>query len=223
MLFVAFTLIAIACPSRVWAGPRVRGEQVQELDEYGEPKPEPKPEPEPKRKPTEVLVFPFVLASLGGGAYVDKRIGVFGGDTLVGFDLSATTGEGWGSFMMTPNIGWSGWRTLDAPSRLRASTFTGRLDLGYRHNVSSMGFLATIAGRVGNGRGPEPDRPPARLSGAQVGATWRLFDNIVSLECQVHFTRHLGEWNTDIRAMATFNLAWIGVGIWAAGLSRGLS
>lgn len=157
--------------------------------------------------------YPAILTPFGGGSYRDQRLGVFGGDVLLGAGIIFGDWSETHTFVMMPTLGWSGWRTLDKPVSLRANTFTGRLDLGYMNHAVWQGITVFSAGRIGTGRGPEPDRDPAQLYGAQVGVTyWPVTGHqpntgLLGLEFQSNYSNFAGEWHHDLRFVLTVNLA----------------
>jgi hypothetical protein len=75
------------------------------------------------------------------------------------------------------------------------------------------------AGRIGTGRGPERERDPFMLYGAQVGVTyWPITGyvphaGIVGLEFQSNYSNYLGEWHNDMRFMVTLNLSALASGL----------
>lgn len=160
---------------------------------------------------------PIALVSFGGGARLDERLGTFGGDVLVG--VQAYFGR-WGEFVVIPTLGWSGWRTLERPSRLRANTFTARLDLGYMNASTHMqGVTLSLAGRVGGGRSLEQVGRATSLYDLQAGVAWWPYQNVVGLEFQPHFTHHRGVWETELRGMVTVNVVRVALGIFALAMS----
>lgn len=167
--------------------------------------PQREPAASPRSRP-EVEPYATLSTGFGGGARRDARVGVLGGEVLLG--VGVLVGH-WDAFVAVPSFGWSGWRALDAPSRLRANTFTTRLDLGW-FNIDDhyQGLTISGAGKFGTGRGPEPTSGPRRLLGAQVGVMWWPYRGVVGLEFQTHFTHYRGAWHEDFRAVVNVNLLW---------------
>lgn len=166
----------------------------------------------PKRWNPKYYGIPLLHTVFGGGSYLNRRLGVFGGDVLAGFGFIYGDDH---AIVFRPTVGWSGWRTTDKPASLRANTFTGRFDIGYANYESHLQGVSIFgAARVGTGRGPEDDRAPFQLAGAQVGLTYWAFtgyqgEGFVGLEFQSNFTHALDEWDTDLRFMVNLNFAWL--------------
>jgi hypothetical protein len=174
-----------------------------------------KVEPAPffRRHLMSVEPAPVILTTFGGGSYTKQRLGVIGGDVLAGASFMFVDTAEKNTLVLIPSIGWSGWRTRDKPVSLRANTFTGRVDFGYMNFRYLQGLTVFGAGRIGTGRGPERDRDPFMLYGAQVGVTyWPLTGyvphaGILGLEFQSNYSNYLGEWHNDLRFMVTLNLS----------------
>jgi hypothetical protein len=173
---------------------------------------------------SEFSGFPALLTTFGGGMQSDQRIGVLGGDVLAGVGM--LYGNDVHSLVLTPTLGWSGWRTFDEPS-LRANTFTGRVDLGYMSFWTLQGITVFGAARVGSGRRVDPDSDRSSLWGAQVGVTywpfvgWWPHAGVVGLECQWNHTNYLGEWHSDVRFVLNVNAGLLFIplaAMWEAGI-----
>jgi hypothetical protein len=164
-------------------------------------------EPPPVER-VDVGGFPALLLTFGGGMRSDQRTGVLGGDVLLGAGM--LIGNDAHNLVLTPTIGWSGWRTLDEPS-LHANTVTARFDFGYMSFHHQQGITVFGAGRVGSGRQVEPYTGLTPVYGAQLGATYWPFSGwwphagIIGLECQWNHTNYLGEWHDDLRFVLNVN------------------
>lgn len=150
------------------------------------------------------LFIPTILTSFNAGSWLRERRPVLGGDLLIG-QLVMIEGFDSHYFAIMPTVGASAWRALDRPSRLRAYSFTARLDLGFFAFPTLQGFTVSGAGRVGAARGLERGSS-STLYGAQVAATWWPLRLWVGLECQANFTHHLGAWHSDLRFAFTLNI-----------------
>jgi hypothetical protein len=209
----------------IWDGIAVAGEQamvdvLREVPEHEAVPAPPTPTPYPPWDHDFGLVSLRILTSVNGGSYLGERRGVVGGDTLIGLE-SGLMGE-LGVFVVMPSIGWSGWRTLEKPSLLRANTFTARLDLGYFDTETHrQGCTVSVAGRIGTGRGPEQGSR-SLLYGAAVGVMWWFYSEAVGVEFQPNFTRYAGAWHFDLRIAVTVDLVSIGQGIFVLVMEPGL-
>jgi hypothetical protein len=178
-----------------------------ELETEAELETEVEPEAEIRaRKPVPYPSIFIVLTSVGGGSHVHERVGVVGGDILVGpeFAFALDRYGGIHDLVLMPTFGWSGWRTLDEASRLRANTYTARLEFGYFNTKYKQGITVTAVGRLGAGRGPERGSY-SLLYGVQPGVVWWPVERAVGLEFQSHFNNYEGVWRTDLRFVVTLN------------------
>jgi hypothetical protein len=201
---VSLALALVLLPAHALAGqPDQQGPPEQPEPEQPEPE---QPEPEPTGAyyyyAPRAWTYPSATASIGIGSHMNERRTVLSGDVLVGI------GPNFGVLLVVPTFGWSGWRTLDDPSQLRANTFTGRLDLGYFYDGwRAHVFTISGAGRIGTGRGPSG--VPTELYGAQVGVLYS-FAASYGAEFQTHFINYLGSWHTEFRFVISVNvLGWL--------------
>jgi hypothetical protein len=183
--------------------PLVNGADSEAVEE-DEVEGEVEPEPENRlRKPVPYPTSFIVLTSVGGGSHVHERVGVVGGDILVGPEFSLALDRfRIHDLVLMPTFGWSGWRTLDEPNRLRANTYTARLEFGYMNSKNKQGVTVTAAGRIGAGRGPDRGRY-SLLYGVQPGVVWWPLERAVGLEFQSHFNNYEGVWRSDLRFAVT--------------------